>query len=228
MLERIEEISDFVSSHSELFDPFETMYIKGYLKEVKEGRHDIFLPDLMRELFDHFQILSDDQDIYKGFVDMLQENFSMEDANILEVGGGIFPELARRISLLQNRGRITVYDPRLSVYEAGNTRMILVRKNFSQYDSLGLTDLMIGFMPCKGAEDLVSSATKNGVDFMVALCEGGLHGDIYDYFESDQEWIDSMLYRAERGISEHNMGSLVVEYLDQYEDPYPVIYNKRK
>ena len=51
---------------------------------------------------------------------------------------------------------------------------------------------------------------------------------IYDYFESDDEWIDSMLYRADRGIENHHMGTLGIQYLDEYEDPYPVIYNKRK
>ncbi len=228
MSEELQQVFQFVSEHPELFDSFERMYIKQYLQSVQEGRHDIFLPDVIRELFDYFHIVSEDQDIYSGFLTLLQEHFSIENANIIEVGGGILPCLGKKISLLQNHGTITIYDPRISIYETGNSRFHLIRDEFSRYTDVKNTDLMIGFMPCKGAEDLVESATQHEIDFMVALCEGGPHGDIYDYFESDDEWIDSMLYRASRGIEDHHMGTLGIHYLDKYEDPYPVIYNKRK
>ncbi len=228
MTEKLRQITEYVYNHAELFDRFELMYIRQYIQEVQEGRYDLFLPDVIRELFDYFHAITDDQDIYSGFLTLLQKEFPIEDRDIIEVGGGIFPCLGKKISLLQNYGSITVYDPRLSVYERGNSHLHLVRKEFSRYDDVGSANLIIGFMPCKGAEDLVDSATSNEIDFMVALCEGGPHGDIYDYFESDDEWIDSMLYRADRGIENHHMGTLGIQYLDEYEDPYPVIYNKRK
>lgn len=225
MKDKTGEILEYIARYPGIFDKYEEQYIIQY---IEDGRDDVFLPDLIRELYDKFGIVSDDENIYVGFLNLLRDNFDVVDSNIIEVGGGIFPSLGRKISLMQNRGTITVYDPRLSRYEAGNIHMRLVRLNFSHYMDIGDTNLMIGFMPCKGAEELVQSATDNGVDFMVALCEGGPHGDMYDYFESDQEWIDSMLYRASRGIEDHNMGSLEITYLEKYEDPYPVIYNKRK
>ena len=86
---------------------------------------------------------------------------------------------------------------------------------------------MLAFMPCEPAETFIDAATENKIDFMLALCEGGPHGDEYDYFESDEEWLDSMIYRAKRGVKDNGMGTLGIQYLKKYEDPYPVIYNHR-
>lgn len=219
-----QDIIDFVDSNLEMFDSFERSFIKYY---INRGKDDLFLPDLIRELYDHFDIISEDRNIYLGFLKLLRKQFEIKDSNIIEVGGGIFPTLARRINTLQDKGTIVVYDPRISGYESGNRKMRLVRKTFTPQTDVSYADLLIGFMPCKGAEALVESAITNEKDFMVALCEGGLHGEPYDYFESDQEWIDSMIYRATRGIEDHNMGEIGIQYMKEYNNPYPVIYNKR-
>lgn len=215
---------EFVLSNRELFDEYELQYILHY---IRSNYDDLFLPDIIRELYDWFEITLDSQNIYLGFLDLLKENFNISDSHIIEVGGGILPCLGRKISLMQDMGSITVYDPRLRFCEKNDDSMKLVRSSFSVDTDIQDTNLLIGFMPCKGAEDLVKSATTHNVDFMVALCEGGLHGDIYDYFDSDEEWIDFILYLASRGIEDHSMGSLQIEYLKKYGDPYPVIYNKR-
>lgn len=215
---------EFVFSNTELFDEYELQYILHY---VRANYDDLFLPDIIRELYDWFEIIPDSQNIYLGFLDLLKENFNISNSHIIEVGGGILPCLGRKISLMQDRGSITVYDPRLSFYEKNNSHMRLVRDSFSVDTNIQDTNLLIGFKPCKGAEALVKSAITHNVDFMVALCEGGLHGDIYDYFDSDEEWIDSILYLASRGVEDHSMGSLQIDYLKKYGDPYPVIYNKR-
>ena len=219
-----QRILDFVKSYPEIFDEHEKKYIEYY---TGKGRDDLFLPDLIRELYDYFGIIPEEKNIYLGFIELLQSQFDIRDSHIIEVGGGIFPTLARRIARLQNRGTITVYDPMISAYESGNTKLELVRNNFTPSTDVSNTDLLIGFMPCKGAEDLIESATSHEIDFMVALCEGGLHGEPYDYFESDQEWIDNMFYRASRGIEDHQMGELGIQYMKKYANPYPVIYNKR-
>lgn len=218
------EVLEYVLSHTELFDEFELRYILYYIRCVPD---ELFLPDLIRELYDQFGIVSDRKNIYLGFIDLLKENFDIQNSNIIEVGGGIFPCLGKRISLLQDRGTITVYDPRLSFYEGEMEHLKLVGDFFTSSTDVHDTDLLIGFMPCKGAEALIESAVYNEIDFMLALCEGGPHGDYYDYFESDEEWIDSILYRAGRGIEDHHMGVLKTEFLKQYGDPYPIIYNKK-
>lgn len=225
MENNLQKILDIVDEISYLFDDFELLCIKKY---IKSNQKELFLPDVIRELYDKLHLISDDENIYVAFLKLLEKQHDLKDKHIIEVGGGIFPSLARRISLLQDKGTITVYDPRLSKKEKSTEHMKLVRRMFTRNTDIADTDLLIGFMPCKGAEALVDSAIAHNVDFMVALCEGGPHGDIHDYFESDEEWIDSMIYRANRGIEDQNMGRLQIQYLKEFGDPYPIISNKRK
>jgi hypothetical protein len=62
---------------------------------------------------------------------------------------------------------------------------------------------------------------------MLGFCEGGPHGDEFDYFEDDDEWLNSMLYLARDRIEEQGMGKMKVKYLRECNNPYPVIYNER-
>ena len=53
-------ILKYVQTYPELFDDFERNFIVQY---IRSGREDIFLPDLVRELYDKFGIISDDKNI---------------------------------------------------------------------------------------------------------------------------------------------------------------------
>ena len=81
-------------------------------------------------------------------------------------------------------------------------------------------------MPCKGAEPLLEQATKKNIDFMLWFCEGGAHGDCFDYFEDEEEWLGSMMYTAQRGVEDSKMGKLKVKKLEEFSH-YPIIYNQR-
>ena len=83
-------------------------------------------------------------------------------------------------------------------------------------------------MPCEATEQTIVTAGKNKADFLIALCEGGPHGDEFDYFESEEEWITSMIYKARLMAKKYGLGTIEVADLKQYGDPYPVIYNKRR
>ena len=82
-------------------------------------------------------------------------------------------------------------------------------------------------MPCKGAEDLLQLALKNKIDFIVWLCEGGPHGDCYDFFEDEYEWRDCLISTAADGIKKQNMGKLKIKSIPKYSCKYPIIYNDR-
>ena len=82
-------------------------------------------------------------------------------------------------------------------------------------------------MPCEATQSIIENAVDKNKDFMIALCEGGPHGDEFDYFEDEKEWLKAMLYIAERGLEDNNMGDLKVLSFKKYNSPYPIIYNKR-
>ena len=221
---RRQKLDQFVKDNKDAFTEWELMRIRDY---IKRDAHDLFVPDLMREIYDELGLLTEEQDIYTGFMSLLGDAFPYRERKILEVGGGIFPRLGKRISKEQTTGSITVYDPRLCVREQDTPKMKLIRKKFHQNDSIGDHNLMIAFMACEGAEQLLDAACKNKCDFMVGFCEGGPHGDGYDFYEDEEEWLHCMMYIAESGVRDHRMGKVKEKELKQYGDPYPVIYNER-
>lgn len=82
-------------------------------------------------------------------------------------------------------------------------------------------------MPCKGAETLLDLALNNKKDFVLWLCEGGPHGDEFDFFEDDEEWRNYMIDKAKSGVEENGMGKLKVKMINEFSDKYPIIYNER-
>ena len=217
-------IIELIVKYPELFTEAERSYLINNAPLSFEGK---LIPDLFREVYDKLDLLEDDKNIYCAFLNLLDREFDIKDKEIIEVGGGIFPQLAKRISRIQTKGQIKVYDPRLSQYEDNTSKMTLVREKFTCNTKVEDVDLLIGFMPCEATYNIIDSATKNDIDFMIALCEGGPHGDIYDYFESDDEWLHSIISFAEGLVEDNKMGTLEKTYLKEFHNPYPIIYNKR-
>lgn len=221
----INQILNYLKEHPGIYSDFTIEMIQKYLIS---NQKDKFVPDSIRELYDECGLLTEEQDIYTGFLELLQSEYDIREKKMIEVGGGVIPRLGKRISSIQTgEGKITVYDPRLSKYEKSTDRMKLVRKPFTYETPLKDTNFLLAFMPCEAAETFINMATSHQIDFMIALCEGGPHGDEFDYFDSEEEWIHSMIYLAKRGIKDHHMGTLGIQYLKKYEDPYPVLYNHR-
>ena len=219
-----QQLIQFFENHP---DDFTKREIDAVMNYAKEAYHSDFVPDLVREIYDELGFMPDEKNIYLGFIDLLREAFPIEERKIIEIGGGILPRLGKRISALQTTGNIVIYDPRLSVCESDTDKMKLVRRRFNKKDSVGDRDLMIAFMPCEGAETVIEAAAKNKMDFMLGFCEGGPHGDEFDYFEDADEWLHAMMYLAEEKVKERHMGKVKVKSLKKYGDPYPVIYNDR-
>ena len=223
----IEKLLEFIEKNSSLFTPFEKTYLKSYIC-TGEYKKILFLPDLVREVVDELGFLLPNQDIYTGFVDLVRDSFDLNGRSIIEIGGGIFPRVAERLINIPGVKNVVVYDPRINYLRPDTDRFKVIRRrvDYNEPDLGG--DLLVGFKPCKGAEVIVKQAINYNHDFIVALCEGGLHGDCYDYFENEDEWLSSIMREAELGIEKNNMGVLKVKSLKQYGDRYPVIYNERK
>ena len=180
-----------------------------------------------RELYDAAGIIPEDHNIYKAFLDEIIRVHGIEGRHIIEVGGGALPRLAERIHLKQKNGSITVYDPRLFIGLPDKNNFRLKREIFKRNTPTHNADLLIGLMPCKGAEALVESAISNSIDFMVWLCEGGWHGETIDYFETDDEWRATVIQTARYGMKDKNMGKLMIKKLPEFSKEYPIIYNER-
>lgn len=218
------KIEAFFRKYPDLFKDYEKKYILNYLNSFNKRE---LVPDLVREVYDELGIIPDDSNIYIAFIDFISRQYRLKDKNIIEVGGGVLPRLGKRIAANLDNGRIVVYDPRLSRYEIGTDKLKLVREKFTKDTDVENADLMIGLMPCEAANVIVDSATKNRIDFVLALCEGGPHGDEFDFFEDETEWLAYIIKETKRTVEENEMGKLKLKYMREYGNPYPIIYNDR-
>lgn len=219
-----------------------SLKVNRFLEENKHGYNDRelefirsnwvhfldkkFQVDILRQMYSELGFMDDKEDIYHAFIKILEENFDI-DTDIIEVGGGRIPSLAKRIALKQKKGTITVYDPNLISTDSPYPNMVLRQQPFTLQTPVKEDQLIIGFMPCEATEKIIYNAKKNNAHFLIALCEGGPHGDEFDYFESEDEWLYSMLYSARDTADKTEHGPLQITDLKEYDDPYPVIYTKK-
>lgn len=219
---KYQKVLDYLKENVKDYSEEEIMYIAANPDMIESGN---FIPSVMRQIYDELGFIDKKNNLYDAFVRILDKNFDI-NSNIIEVGGGVIPSIAKKIRLKQVNGSVTVYDPRLSTKYKSTNKLKLKREKFSENTNIKKADLIIGFMPCEATELLVQQATRYKKDFLIALCEGG-HYSFDDYFDTET-WTESILYIAKQGINENGLGELVKTDLKEYGDPYPIIYNKRK
>lgn len=217
-------LENFLREYPDIFTDDEKCQLFSWIKYLNSG---ILLPDIAREIFNEIGIIEENKNVYLGFIEMADEVFDLRDRNILEIGGGVLPRLGERIAAFQNKGSITVYDQRLSKYKKNTEKLKLVREKFDKRIEIDNIDLILGLMPCKATEMIIDVAAENNVDFMIALCEGGPHGDEFDFYEDEDEWQHSVIHSARCAVRDKKMGKLMVKEMKKYGNPYPVIYNDR-
>lgn len=221
--EYVKRALKFVEEHKDSYTPKELEFI---YHNINRGLDYANTSDVLRQLYDEAGLHDIKYNVYEGFISLLEQNFDL-NTDIIEIGGGRIPSLGKKIALRQKKGTVTVYDPRLITNIEKPSNLILKPELFDKTTAIGDAKLLIGYMPCEAAVLLVDSACKNKIDFMLALCEGGTRNE-YGWLEDDHDWICFVRYCAIRGIENNSLGSLEQCYLEQYNNPYPVIYNKRK
>ena len=233
----LKNINDELLAKSKIISFLTMCYNSGFYGEFEYQKmsycirnmsiRDLANHELIQDLLCKVGVLPEDYNIYDEFVNVLTSVFDIEGKNIVEIGGGVHTSLADKLIMRQKEGTVQVYDPRLRAYGTENPRLIL-KKEKARYDTpMDDVDLLIGLRPCKGAETLLSLAIKNNIDFMLWLCEGGPHGEEYDYYDSVDEWLNATLSKAEEGIINNNMGQLKKIYVKKFSDKFPIIYNDR-
>ena len=221
-----EKYALFLNQYGQYFTESELWHLNGM---YKMGLEQIDLVDVVREIYDMFDLIRPEKNIFLGFIDLIKENFDI-NANIIEVGGGIFPTLGKRIALSQNTGSITVYDPRLYTTISTSDNLKLVDKKFDNHVCISGTDLIVGLQPYGATEEIIKTACLNRADFMIALgkAEESFGGGWYVDDIQQQTWENRIIRIAKQRLSESDMGSLEITNLSKYGSNYPVIYNKRR
>lgn len=218
-------ITNFLRAHKEHYSDDEIAFL---IKNSNWGKRTSFVTDLLRQIYDELDLLQPEKNIYHGFIDILYDKFEIKDnEHILEVGGGRLPRLAHKLSLKQKNGLVTVYDPSLIIPQETKPNMILKKEHFTNNTDVSGIDKIVGFMPCESTEVLIKQACQNNVDFCVALCDGHDINTYDDLDDGEMDWQAGIVYEASKYIRDNNMGVLEQATLTAYDDPYPVLYNKR-
>lgn len=180
--------------------------------------------DIMNQIYAEIGLLPEANNIYKGFMNVLSKEHDL-DCNILEIGGGFFPIMAKYIDEEQQKigkGTITVYDPMLVTKKLGNIK--LIKENFTHLDTVNQYDLIIGIAPCEATEFIIKKAAEEGKTFFVALCGCTHFTHWHNPFRMPtlEDWCEYIYSKARDTIDEDS--ELSVKYLDsKCGYPYPII-----
>lgn len=221
-------VLDYIEKHYNDYTEQEINYTKKNLPYLQKNKNlaTIRTPHFLRQIYDELGIIPDNENMYHGFVRLLEEKMDI-NRDVIETASGIIPNVARRVALRQKSGSITSYDPRLTVHTSVLPNMIIKRENFTSKTKVKSNSLLIGFMPCEATIDIIESATINNADFMIGLCEGGSRRN-FGWLEYDDEWLGFVDSYARSRLSKREDVTLETASLSDYGDPYPVIYTKHK
>lgn len=143
----------------------------------------------LRQIHSSLGMLDSTEDEYQRGFEMLKDNFDLR-CNILEVDGGHYPVLAKKIDQYQvenSKGTITVYDPDLVVSKLGNIK--LVKNKFTYGDDISKYDLIIAQNPREDLEDVLAAALQSDKELFVETAyPWGLErfeSSKYDVYEDD-------------------------------------------
>ncbi|MBE6157271.1 MAG: hypothetical protein E7160_00535 [Firmicutes bacterium] len=182
---------------------------------------------ILREIYDELGIIPEEDNLYLGFIKLIEEKFGL-NRHIVEIGGGIIPSLSKHIALRQESGMITVFDSRLAVTNSHLPNLKLIKEKFDKTKVSLEHDLLIGLHPYGGTKTIVEAACENNSDFIIAL--GDLPVEQNSFIEDEEYDIaqQHLIFDAKNMVRESGLGELEYASLEEYGSMYPVIYNKRR
>lgn len=155
-------------------------YIKQqFFVDISYGKPNDIIRSIIEELgLNRFL----ENDYYKNFIEYMKSETGI-DKNLLEVGCGILPSLANKISKEQTCGSVTAMDPK--VIEAYEGNIGIIKKEFTLDTDVSNYDLIYGFYPCQATTTMIKSSFKNDKDLFLEMC--GCTHDVPREFASSQK-----------------------------------------
>ena len=210
-------IVNFLQEHKKHYTEEEIEFL---IANATWGRYTDFVNSDLRQIYDYLGLLETDN-IHTGFMRIIEKNFP-HAKKVVEIGCGKVPSLSARLA---QKYHLTVYDPRIIEGLYGERKFRIKKEIFTRDTDIEGADLIIGFMPNGAHTAIVDSAVKHDTDFIIAM------SDMADENEIDSEEIDYYIgnkkYEIDTKVQKSGLGKLCTEYLEEYDDEFPVIYNKR-
>ena len=215
------KLEEYLKTYGLMYEKDEIDFIKNHFEEgLKDTTYSC---DMLRQIYSALSLLPKELDIYHGFLENIKKYFSLEQ-NILEIGSGYYPALARLIDLEQQKlgnGTITIYDDSLVTTRLGN--IIINRSLYRSGSEKNNHSLIIGTAPCESSELIISESNRHKTDLYLALC-GCVHSYYYTSLKSYHKYL---LHLLESTLE--SKANITVDYLDsRYNYDYPILIKKKK
>lgn len=206
-----------------LLSQYKSKYEKYYPKSEFEFVMENFVKDFGNEdgitslLLQAYEEcgLSDElpRNLYGNFIRHIKADCDINQ-DLLEVGCGIIPSLAKSLKKQQTSGTITVMDPLISIPKYGNLRII--QENFTKNTDVSNYSLIYGAFPCRATIPMINSSFENDVDMYVLLCGCTAGTPFFSY--------KAYLYDLEHRMQDFAMQTGRNFEIFEYEDlPLPLI-----
>lgn len=233
----MEFLRDEMMKHYKNFEDYMEVYGQQYSDYALEYIYNTFgndlysgyIQDIMLQIYAEIDLIPEERNIYKGFIDLFKTKYSL-DKNILEVGGGYFPAMAKYIDGKQQqerKGSITVYDPRLITNKLGNIR--LVNECFTLSTNIDEFDRIIALASCGATEIIIKKANEANIDFFIGLCNC-VHfpsEQLENYSENIEVWHNYLFNLARDTMSSER--EFAIDYLKPtYGYECPIISSRVK
>lgn len=216
------------------FSDFIKIYGDAYPKEALNfiitnfgKRLPINNPDILNQLYDVLNMYQK-ENTYLTYLKLLEEYFDVS-SNILEIGGGFYPAFATHIrdrQLKTKKGTITVYDKMLVTENLPNIK--LVKKNFTEQDSVKQYDLLVGILPCEATTLIIKKANEENKEFFLVLCNCTHFSKNYLLFNipTVENWHNYIIELFEKTKKEDDK-LIILQSPTKYSD-YKILIKKKK
>ncbi len=183
--------------------------------------------DILMQAYDEMDVLDENNNVYAAFLNLLQEKFDINQ-DIIEIGGGLFPTLSKRIASSQTTGKVTVYDPHLILKKYTTENLVLKKEMFKKDTPIGNSRLLVGMSPCHSIDLILERASAEDLDFMIKICTCELPFAADDNF-AIRTMFNRYLIEKNTEFKKHGGPGFETTYLDKkYDDHSPIIYTKKK
>lgn len=123
--------------------------------------------DLLDEIYAFTGVYNFMENIYDINIEEMKYYYDI-NADLLEVGCGMLPALATRLSKLQTSGSIDAYDPLVVASSFGRVRIF--KKNITEKHNVSKYKLIYGIKPCEATIPMIRIANKYDKDLYINLC----------------------------------------------------------
>ena len=229
----VKEIQDSLKEYMDIYE-IPAMFRMQFEQNCLNGFSNRPIDSQIAQFYKEYNLLGEYQDMYYEFARIIKHAHpDLKDKTILDVGGGIVPQLGRELA--KEAKHVIVIDRNMVFKNNPDNLEPIKRRIESERDLPSGVDIVVGLLPCEATQHIIDYSVSNKKDFIIALC-GCWHSlDLGNMLQhrrmlvNDQgTTVEKMESYAKVKMDEApELGDLVA-FESRYNFPEDVIGNKRK